>query len=77
MVGALVEVEWSEPVIAIPAFLTAIMIPLTYSIANGLAFGLTSHAALTLLTGRARAKDWLLFLLAALFVLRFVYLAIA
>jgi AGZA family xanthine/uracil permease-like MFS transporter len=75
MVGAVAEVEWADPVVAIPAFLTLVTIPLTYSIANGLAFGIVSFAVLTLLAGRARAKDWLLYLLAVLFVLRFIYLA--
>jgi AGZA family xanthine/uracil permease-like MFS transporter len=75
MVGATAEVEWTDPVIAIPSFLTLITIPLSYSIANGLAFGITSYAVLTFLTGRARLRDWLLFLLAALFVARFLYLA--
>ena len=75
MVGAAAEVEWADPVIAIPAFLTMIGIPLTYSIADGLAFGIISYALLTVLTGRGRAKDWLLYLLAALFVLRFVYVS--
>jgi len=76
MVGAVAEVDWTDAVIAIPAFLTLIVIPLSYSIANGLAFGITSHAALKLLRGQARLKqDWLLFVLAALFVARFVYLA--
>jgi AGZA family xanthine/uracil permease-like MFS transporter len=75
MVGALAEVEWSDPVVAVPAFLTLITIPLTYSIANGLAFGITSYALMILLAGRARPRDWLLFLLAALMVLRFIYLA--
>jgi AGZA family xanthine/uracil permease-like MFS transporter len=75
MMGALAEVEWGDPVIAIPAFLTLIMIPLTFSIANGLAFGITSHAVLILVRGQARRKDWLVFLLAILFTLRFIYLA--
>ena len=75
MMGALAEVDWNDPGVAVPAFLILITIPLTYSIANGLAFGVTSYAALTLLRGRARAKDWLLFLLAGLFIVRFVYLA--
>jgi AGZA family xanthine/uracil permease-like MFS transporter len=52
-----------------------ITIPLTYSIANGLAFGITSYAILKLLSGKARVGDWLLFTLAGLFVLRFIYLA--
>jgi len=75
MIGALSEVDWADPLVAIPAFLTVITIPLTYSVANGLAFGITSYALLTLLRGKARPRDWLLFLLAALFILRFIYLA--
>jgi AGZA family xanthine/uracil permease-like MFS transporter len=79
MMGALAEVDWVDPAAAIPAFLTVIMIPLTYSIANsianGLAFGITSHAILKLLRGQARPGDWLVYLLAALCVARFIYLA--
>ena len=75
MMGALAEVEWTDPGAAIPAFLTVIMIPLTYSIANGLAFGITSHAVLKLVRGQARFSDWLVYVLAALCVVRFIYLA--
>ena len=75
MMGALAEVQWHEPGEAIPAFLTAIMIPLSYSIANGLAFGIVSHAVLKLVRGQARAADWLVYVLAALCVGRFIYLA--
>jgi AGZA family xanthine/uracil permease-like MFS transporter len=75
MIGAVAEIDWADPAIAIPAFLTVITIPLTYSIANGLAFGITSYAILKLLSGKARVGDWLLFTLAGLFVLRFIYLA--
>ena len=75
MIGSLTEVDWTDPSVAIPAFLTVITIPLSYSIANGLAFGITSYALLKLLRGKARAGDWLLFVLSALFILRFIYLA--
>jgi AGZA family xanthine/uracil permease-like MFS transporter len=75
MIGALAEIDWTDPSVAIPAFLTVITIPLTYSIANGLAFGITSYALLKLLGGKARMGDWLLFVMAALFILRFIYLA--
>jgi AGZA family xanthine/uracil permease-like MFS transporter len=61
--------------VAVPAFLTLITIPLTFSIANGLTFGVTSFAVLRLLCGQASRKDWMLFLLAALFILRFIYMA--
>jgi AGZA family xanthine/uracil permease-like MFS transporter len=75
MVGSLTDIDWADPTVAIPAFLTLITIPLTFSIANGLAFGITSYAVLRLLTGKITKSDWLLLVLAALFILRFVYLA--
>jgi AGZA family xanthine/uracil permease-like MFS transporter len=75
MMGALAEVEWADPGAAIPAFLTVIMIPLTYSIANGLAFGITSHAVLKLVRGEARPSDWLVYFLAVICIVRFIYLA--
>ncbi|MGH7025380.1 MAG: NCS2 family permease [Caulobacteraceae bacterium] len=75
MIGAVAEVEWSDPSVAVPAFLILVTIPLTYSIANGLGFGITAYALLQLATGKARARDWLMYVLAALFVARFVYLA--
>ena len=75
MMGALTEVEWGHPGEAIPAFLTVVVIPLSYSIANGLAFGITSYAVLKLVRGEGRVSDWLVYLLAALCVARFIYLA--
>ncbi|USQ95748.1 NCS2 family permease [Caulobacter sp. RL271] len=77
MVGALADIDWDDPGVAIPAFLTVIAIPLTFSIANGLAFGITAFAALKLLRGQAKPGDWLLFVLAALFVARFIYMGVA
>jgi AGZA family xanthine/uracil permease-like MFS transporter len=77
MIGALREVDWEDPGVAIPAFLTVITIPLTFSIANGLAFGITSYALLKLVRGQAKPSDWLLYVLAALFVARFIYMGAA
>ncbi|MGB6488863.1 MAG: NCS2 family permease [Steroidobacteraceae bacterium] len=74
MMGALADVNWHDPGEGIPAFLTVIMVPLSYSIANGLAFGIVSHAVLRLVRGQARLRDWLVYVLAALCVVRFVYL---
>jgi adenine/guanine/hypoxanthine permease len=75
MMGALAEVDWVDPLEAIPAFLTIIMIPLSYSIANGLAFGIVSHAVLKLVRGKASWRDWLVYLLSGLFIARSIYLA--
>ena len=75
MLGGVAKIEWGDPVIAVPAFLTLVTIPLTYSIATGLSLGLTAFAALEVFTGKAQRKHWMLYVLAILFVLRFVYLA--
>ncbi len=74
MLATITEIRWHDPIVAIPAFLTLVLIPLTYSIANGLGFGVIAWAVLHLATGRFRKQDWLLYTLAALFLLRFVYL---
>jgi AGZA family xanthine/uracil permease-like MFS transporter len=75
MMAPLAEIAWDEPDVAIPAFLTVVMIPLTFSIANGLAFGITAHALLKLLRGKIGRGDVLLLVLAALFVVRFAWLS--
>lgn len=74
MLASIVEIRWHEPLIALPAFLTLVLIPFTYSIANGLGFGIIAWAVLHLLAGKYRREDWLLYTLAALFLLRFIYL---
>jgi AGZA family xanthine/uracil permease-like MFS transporter len=74
MVGHVTEIDWHKPLEAVPAFLTMLAIPLTYSIANGLAFGFTAHTLLRVAAGEARKVHWLVYLLTALFILRFLYL---
>jgi AGZA family xanthine/uracil permease-like MFS transporter len=74
MVAGAARIDWEEPRVAIPAFLTIITIPLTYSIATGLSFGLITFAVMELATGRGRRQHWMLYLLALLFLARFIYL---
>lgn len=74
MVASAARIDWNEPRVAIPAFLTLLTIPLTYSIATGLSFGIISFAALEVVTGRARREHWMLYLLALLFLGRFAWL---
>ena len=74
MLGGVSSIDWDSPRIAIPAFLTLITIPLTYSIATGLSFGIISFAVLEVATGRARRQHWMLYLLALIFLFRFIYL---
>lgn len=77
MLLPLAEVKWEDPLAAIPAFLTVAMIPLTFSIANGLAFGITAHAVLKIVRGTITRADWFLLILALLFVVRFVWMGAA
>ncbi|MGD0155370.1 MAG: NCS2 family permease [Terracidiphilus sp.] len=74
MLAAITEIHWHDPLVAVPAFLTLLLIPLTYSIANGLGFGIIAWAVLHLFAGKVRRQDWLLYLIAALFLARFIYL---
>jgi AGZA family xanthine/uracil permease-like MFS transporter len=74
MLGHVGDITWDEPVTAIPAFLTMITIPLTFSIANGLAFGFTAHTLLKVLSGEWRRVHWLVYVMTALFIARFFYL---
>src|SRR5580698_10621619 len=74
MLAAITEIQWLDPLVAVPAFLTLVLIPFTYSIANGLGFGIIAWAVLHLFAGKARRQDWLLYVIAALFLARFIYL---
>ena len=77
MIAPLAETDWADPVVAIPAFLTLTIIPLTFSIANGLAFGIVSYAALKVLKSGPKREDIALYVLAALFIARFAWTAAA
>ena len=75
MMSPMKEIDWEDPVVAIPAFLTMIAIPLTFSIANGLAFGFTAFTMLAAVRRGPRSVGWPMYTLTALFVFRFVYLS--
>ena len=77
MLSAVSEIEWDDATVGIPAFLTLITIPLSYSIASGLAIGFIAFTLLKVLHGEYRQISWLVYLLTALFVLRFAYLGSA
>lgn len=72
MLRELTEVDWDDVTEVIPAAITALMMPFTYSIANGLAFGFVTYALLKLLTGRAREVKWIVWIIAAIFLFKFV-----
>jgi AGZA family xanthine/uracil permease-like MFS transporter len=75
MASVLAEIDWQDPEVAVPAFLTMMTIPLTFSIANGLAFGFTAYTIMKIVRGKFREVNWFVYLLTALFIARFAYLA--
>jgi AGZA family xanthine/uracil permease-like MFS transporter len=74
MVSAVGEIAWHDPEIAIPAFLTMMMIPLSFSIATGLAFGFIAFTLLKVLGGKFRQVSWFMYVLTALFLVRFAFM---
>jgi adenine/guanine/hypoxanthine permease len=74
MIGAVTSIKWEDMTESIPAFLTMLAMPLTFSIANGLALGFIFYPLLKVLTGRGREASPLVYVLAGLFVLRYAYL---
>jgi AGZA family xanthine/uracil permease-like MFS transporter len=75
MMRELTEVEWEDLTEAAPAAITALVMPFTYSIANGLAFGFISYAVLKLFTGKWRQIHPATAIVAVLFIIRFAFFA--
>jgi AGZA family xanthine/uracil permease-like MFS transporter len=67
-------IPWDDMTEAIPAFLTIILMPLSVSITEGIAFGFISYALLKLVSGRGREVHWFIYLFAALFLVRYIAL---
>jgi AGZA family xanthine/uracil permease-like MFS transporter len=74
MMKSVRSIPWDDATEAIPAFLTIVVMPLTVSITEGIAFGFVGYALLKLVTGRAAEADWFVHLFAVLFVLRYAFL---
>jgi AGZA family xanthine/uracil permease-like MFS transporter len=74
MMSSVSQIAWEDAAIAIPAFLTMVAIPLTFSIANGLSFGFTAYTLVRVLRGEWRQVNWFVYALTALFLARFYYL---
>ncbi|WP_280364781.1 NCS2 family permease [Nocardia wallacei] len=75
MARALGEIDWHKLEYAIPAFLTVVMMPLTYSIANGIAMGLLFYPVVMVARGRGREVHWVMWVLMAVFLGYFFFLA--
>jgi len=74
MLRELTELNWDDSTEVVPAAITALMMPFTYNIANGLAFGFITYALLKLFTGRVAQVHWMVWIISAIFLFRFIYL---
>lgn len=74
MLRGLVDLDWADPIESVPAVLTALMMPFTDSIANGVAFGFIIYSGLTLFGGRWREVPTIVWIISLIFLFRFFYL---
>lgn len=72
MMGAVVKINFEDVTEAIPAFLAIVMMPYTYSIAEGIVFGMLSYVLLKVFTGRYKEISPVMYVLAVLFVMSFL-----
>ncbi|MGS0740413.1 NCS2 family permease [Glaciimonas sp. GG7] len=72
MLREITHLDWDDSTESVPGVITIVMMPFTYSIANGIAFGFISYAALKLLTGRLREVNIVVWIIAAVFLFRFI-----
>ncbi|HVL81882.1 MAG TPA: NCS2 family permease [Actinomycetota bacterium] len=72
MMSLIPKMDWDDPGIGLPAFLTMVMMPFTFSITNGVGAGFVSYTLIAVLRGRAREVHPLMYLVSAVFVWYFV-----
>ena len=74
MMSSLAEIPWEDVCTAFPAFLTLVTIPLTFSIANGLACGIITYVIVNVARGRGRQVPVAAYILAFFLMVRFIYI---
>ena len=77
MTQSIAQIAWQDFSEAVPAFITMVATPLTFSIATGLSLGLISYTVVKIASGKFREINTLIWILTVLFILRYVYLAAA
>jgi adenine/guanine/hypoxanthine permease len=77
MSQSLAQIKWSDFSEALPAFITLLVTPLSFSIATGLSLGLISYTVIKAAAGKLAEINVLIWILTMLFILRYIYLAAA
>lgn len=74
MMTAVKEIEWDDFSIAIPAFITIVLMPITYSIAEGILVGFLAYTLIQILTGKANKVSIIIYVVDILFILKLIFL---
>lgn len=74
MVSSIASIDWSDLTEAAPVVVTAVMMPLTYSIAEGIAIGFLTYAAVKVLAGKGREVNISVYIISALALLKYIWL---
>ncbi|MDV4277287.1 NCS2 family permease [Acinetobacter baumannii] len=72
MIQGITHIDWDDITEAVPAFLTIVFMPFAYSIADGIAMGFISYALVKLFTGKAKTVPYMVWIIAALWVFKFI-----
>lgn len=75
MVSSILEIDFNDFTEGFPAFLTFILMPLTYSIAHGICGGIIAYTILKVVTGKGKQVHWMMYLLFVLVVARYAFLS--
>lgn len=68
------NLDWEEISDSVPAFLATIAMPFTFSITEGISWGFLSYVILKLLAGKGKSVNWLIYVFAVIFILRYIFL---
>ena len=74
MMSPVTNIDWSDYSEAIPAFLTAVLMPLTYSVAHGVMIGAIAYVVINACSGKIKKINLVLWILAILFILKYIFL---
>ncbi len=74
MMSPIRNIDWNDYSEAIPAFVTAVMMPLSYSIAHGIMLGMITYVVIKALTGKIKNISVMMWILAVLFILRYIFM---
>lgn len=74
MMKNVININWDDYTESIPTFLTMIIMPLSFSITEGIAFGFISYSLLKIFSGKSKDVNWIIYLISLLFIARYIWL---